>query len=473
MFNILKFVSMSNSNADNNNGNNGNVDNPINVSNIFGGDMAFDGKFDPSKDYNDDTDKGEGDADKGNANKGNDGKDGQDTKKAADTTKKPADVEGKKDAGNDDKPDTEDKNKKKDEGDGGKDSAYYLDDDGNLIDAAGKIVVKKDEIKTNDKGEIILPDGVEPPKGSADELPMIDIVKNKLAADFEFDFKDENGKPLTFDDTEEGLSQLVEYAINAGLDAERDNIFHDEPRVQAYYNHLKAGGSDSAFFTREQSWKGFALPADTVVDDNANRIRKDVIVNNFLTRFNYASAAEADKPAIRARAEKFAQMTEDAGNLVSESKVSLKDLQQLEIDTDKARDDRNREILKQREARNREHYNTIATTIKTGDLKGINIPANERQAFLDYVSKPITDKRETQSMLDRKKEAIELSLQLEYMRFKGFNLDDLVSAKANTIRARTLSARRNKVAVIANGSGDRGSGTGNVPISDIKLSKLL
>lgn len=459
---------MSNSNADNNNDNNGGNNAKINVNNLVGGDLNFDGKFDPNKDY---SDAGTGGADNADAGNG-----GDDTSKNG---KAPVQVAGKADgtgggAAGDDKGGKDgdtDKDKTKDAA-GDDNTAYYFDDAGNVVDAEGKVIINKEDIKKNEQGEIILPDGVTPPGGS-DDVPLIDFVKNKLVTDFALEFKDENGKPLVFEDTEEGLAALVEHAVIEGLEAERANIFEDEPRVQAYYNHLKAGGSETNFFTKTQSWKAVALPADNAMDDAANRVRKDIVLNNFLTRFGYNAASDADKPAIRARAEKFTQMTEDSGGLLAEAKTALTDLQNIEIAEEKALDAKNKQILAEREERKRQHYATIASAIKAGDLKGINIPAAEREAFLSYVSKDVTGKGETQSMLDRKKEPIELSLQLEYMRYKGFKLDDLIAAKATTLKAQTLSARRQKTAVVVAGNKSAGSDTTAVPIGDIKLSKLL
>ena len=466
--NVLNLCHMTNTNGNDNNqnngGNNGGDAGAINVSNLVGGDLNFDGKFDPNAD-GDNADANAGGANAGQGDGAGGGKAaapiaGKDGQAAGDNKDKGAEgADGK------------DKGKEKDDAAGGDTTTYYLDDDGNLTDAAGKIVVKKDDIKKNENGEIILPDGSA--GAGAGDAPLVDFVKNKLVADFEFEFKDEKGNPVVFPDTDEGIAQLVEHAILEGIDSERKNIFTEHPRVQSYFDHIRAGGTDSTFFNRSQSWKGVTLPADTVTDAAANSVRKDIVINNFLERFGYSSAPDAERPSIRARAEKFAQMTEDSGGLIGEAKTALTDLQNIEMATEKARDEKNKQILAEREARSVKHYNNIAAIVKAGDLKGINIPATERQAFLDYVSKDVTGKRETQSMLDRKKEELPLSLQLEYMRFKGFNLDDLVKAKATTMHAQTLSARRNRPAVVvAKVQGSAGGGD-TVDNSELKLSKLL
>ena len=88
------------------------------------------------------------------------------------------------------------------------------------------------------------------------------------------------------------------------------------------------------------------------------------------------------------------------------------------------------------------YWNNVNTIINSGDLKGITIPNTERTSFSDYVSKDVTGKGQSQEMVDKAKEDLALSLQLSYMRFKGFKLDDLIKVKAGTLHANTLSERR-------------------------------
>ena len=99
-------------------------------------------------------------------------------------------------------------------------------------------------------------------------------------------------------------------------------------------------------------------------------------------------------------------------------------------------------IKQQEEAKNLEAYwNNVNSVITNGKLKDINIPNAEKEDFFKYLAVPINSKGESQEMIDAEKEDEEDRLLLSYLRFKKFNLNDLVNLKAKTNRLEQLRSR--------------------------------
>ena len=92
-----------------------------------------------------------------------------------------------------------------------------------------------------------------------------------------------------------------------------------------------------------------------------------------------------------------------------------------------------RETQKQKYTEQKKFWDGIYTTIEDSkEFKGIAVPEREKNKFFDYLSKPVTKEGYTQRDVDHSKADMDIKLAIDYLMYKGFNLDKLIDKKART-----------------------------------------
>ncbi|PHS35721.1 MAG: hypothetical protein COA82_03660 [Alkaliphilus sp.] len=345
------------------------------------------------------------------------------------------------------------------EGDG---DGYSLNETGDLVDAEGNVVVTKDNIVRDEKtGDVILP-----------ETPLVEMIQTGLQEKFGVDLVGEDGKPMVFADTDEGMAAMTEAIIERVGNTNQDNWVKQNPRLEKYANHVKAGGTDANFFSANSVWRSATLPDADDKSDEAVAIRKDTITKNFLNNFGFDAATPEKKIVIAKRARMFVEAIEDGDALTSEATESLGSLQAEEQAFEDARDSANLNAIQKQQDANTQLWRDIGTTVKTGKLGDLTIPDADRQKFLDYLSKDVTGQGESQEAVDRAKEDLSLTLQLSYFRYKGFDLAQLVKLKATQSKGVTLRSRGARRVSVVNNRQQNGSINKSGNISDISVNTL-
>lgn len=345
-------------------------------------------------------------------------------------------------------------------------SDYFLNEKGDIVDTAGKVIVTADKVQKDAEGNAILPDSLDTPK-------LIEGLSSGVKDKLGVELVDEKGTALVFEDTEEGILNFTIETAKRVVAQEQQKLFAQYPKVYDYLQHIIANGSDEAFFDNSKpSWKDTKLPEDTKIDDATNAIRKQVITDNYLERYGYYTADQSKKAGIMQAAKDYVTMIEDSGKLVSYAKPALTDLQEMESTREQERNTANAAQIKAQQDKSKQYWNNVGETIKQGDLKGIKVPESERDAFAKYVSVDVTGKGQTQEALDAANSELALNLQLAYMRFKKFNLEDLIKVKSTENKIDAL--RKRKIILRPHSTHRNDSGDGGVASSKVpKLSELL
>lgn len=339
---------------------------------------------------------------------------------------------------------------------------HTIDDDGNLVDPEGNILGAADSFETDDDGNYIIP-----------EVPLISTVQAGIETELGLNLVDESGNPMMFEDTEAGMTQMVQAAASVIAEQEKANWLETFPDLEKYYTHIAAGNSKESFFSVGNQWRETQLPADDVATEEANTLRKNVIVEEFLKNYDYDNASADQKTALRNRATKLVGMYEDDGTLATEAKYSLNGLQGRETAQESERDAANRQKINADKQARTEYWNNLANTVKSGDLGDISIPTVDRQAFLDYIGKDVTGNGESQEMLDMRDESPAKTLQLSYLRFKKFSLGHLVGLRKQSAKANTLSQKRSRSVKVASTQGGRSSHVAsNNDVSKININNI-
>ena len=319
---------------------------------------------------------------------------------------------------------------------------YTIDAEGNAIAADGTVFRTATEL-----AELIAQNGSEP------------SVLNQLQTRFGFDFKDENGNPIVFDDNEEGIAAYVETVVQSRVKeaqtAAINNLFETYPQVEQVINHLKLNGTLDDFVEipdRSQI---------TVSKDNEEQQA------TFIREEWKLSGKKGD-------VNKFIDYCKNAGILYDtavESKEAVDSIYESRLAEQKAQVEAKEAAAA---AEEKAYWDNVEKTISKGELLGYSIPEQiqcnkdgkkvmlSRKDFLKYVSTPVDSEGNTAYMLDEAKVDSDARMQDDllkaFLRFTGGDYASLVGMAVNkqkVLSIRTAAAQTTgKRTVIINSKGN-------------------
>ena len=130
---------------------------------------------------------------------------------------------------------------------------------------------------------------------------------------------------------------------------------------------------------------------------------------------------------------------EDSGKLQTKADSALKALAQAQAQHKEQMLEDQRKQQQNYVAEQQKFWDGVYDTIdKSKEFKGISIPEREKSKFFDYLSKPVTKEGYTQRDLDHNESDMDVKLAIDYLMFKGFNLDKIINKKARTKSTRAL-----------------------------------
>ena len=313
--------------------------------------------------------------------------------------------------------------------------AAGIDANGNLVNEQGQVVLSKDSLdKYIDTGEVLLDAQgnqidetgkiIKPASEVNVANTIIELSKNAIEQELGFTLLDSEGKPKSYSNSVEGSTELLkDVATNATVNAVTA-FLNSNPELKDIYFHLANGGKLEEYTSSNIDY--------TAVDvTTLDRTGKLNYIKQSFEQQGLKNAGSLIKTLEQSSDEALTQAAADA----------IITLKQVSEDA-KAEREREYQLNQQKEAQALEEYwNNVNSVITNGKLKDINIPNAEKDDFFKYLAVPINSKGESQEMIDAEKESEEDRLLLSYLRFKKFNLNDLVNLKAKTNRLEQLRSR--------------------------------
>ena len=313
--------------------------------------------------------------------------------------------------------------------------AAGIDANGNLVNEQGQVVLSKDSLdKYIDTGEVLLDAQgnqidetgkiIKPASEVNVANTIIELSKNAIEQELGFTLLDSEGKPKSYSNSVEGSTELLkDVATNATVNAVTA-FLNSNPELKDIYFHLANGGK-LADYTASN------IDYTTVDVTTLDRTGKLNYIKQSFEQQGLKNAGSLIKTLEQSSDEALTQAAADA----------IITLKQVSEDA-KVQREREYQLNQQKEAQALEEYwNNVNSVITNGKLKDINIPNAEKDDFFKYLAVPINSKGESQEMIDAEKESEEDRLLLSYLRFKKFNLNDLVNLKAKTNRLEQLRSR--------------------------------
>ena len=313
--------------------------------------------------------------------------------------------------------------------------AAGIDANGNLVNEQGQVVLSKDSLdKYIDTGEVLLDAQgnqidetgkiIKPASEVNVANTIIELSKNAIEQELGFTLLDSEGKPKSYSNSVEGSTELLkDVATNATVNAVTA-FLNSNPELKDIYFHLANGG-------KLDDYTASNIDYTTVDVTTLDRTGKLNYIKQSFEQQGVKNAGSLIKTLEQSSDEALTQAAADA----------IITLKQVSEDA-KVQREREYQLNQQKEAQALEEYwNNVNSVITNGKLKDINIPNAEKDDFFKYLAVPINSKGESQEMIDAEKEDAEDRLLLSYLRFKKFNLNDLVNLKAKTNRLEQLRSR--------------------------------
>lgn len=321
------------------------------------------------------------------------------------------------------------------------------DDDGNLVNTKGEIIVKKEDVAAHLEKQ-----GKEKDKGKPGDEAIVTKVQKAIG----IEVKDENGKPVVYEDTEEGLVNYTADAITVGVEAQINSFLEQNPRLVAFARHLAAGKNEADFFSLPNSdWS-----KAKIVDGDAGKEGRLEIIKANVVRKGFSEK----------EAKEYVDMIVGSGKEAEKAKEALVELQAWQTKQTEEQDKADAKARKEEEEKTLNYWNAVKDIVVTkGNLEDINIPVGIRQDFFDYLSKPVEGTK-SQATLDIEKESAARRLQTQLFRYLKYDVSKLVQSEAYRKRAEDLKSKfkqQNQATPHRKIVRKVGSGGGNVTISNL------
>jgi|688.fasta_scaffold45757_2 hypothetical protein len=226
-------------------------------------------------------------------------------------------------------------------------------------------------------------------------------------------------------DTEEGLVEFTKDIAQNIAEDQLNELFQQFPLVQKHLDFVLAGGDSEKFF---QAYNPNLDYSQYEIDQNDSRTQKAFVSEYFKSKGH-------DEEFIKDMLEDY----EDSGKLYDKAVVAQKQLATIQSkEREQIVEQQKREKQEQEKAQE-EFWENVASTIDQGkEFAGIRIPEKEKAKFFDYISAPVDKSGRTRRDMDYSNSELDVKLAIDYLMYKGMNLQDIITTKAKTESVKSL-----------------------------------
>lgn len=231
-----------------------------------------------------------------------------------------------------------------------------------------------------------------------------------------------------YDDTSEGLANMTVDVASQMAGEKVDEVLKKFPMVKQHLEYVLSGGQSQDFMQAHDP----NLDYEKVkFEEDDHRSQKAVLSDYFTLKGH-------DKEFVK----EMVQDYEDNGKLFKKAEAAKQALA-------KAQGEHRGQLMEKQNAQRKEQqtqmtdfWNGVADTIQNSEeFSGITVPDREKEGFFNYLSAPVNQQGMTKRDVDHQEAPLETKLAIDYLMFKGFNLDKLINTKARTKSVRSLRDR--------------------------------
>lgn len=228
-----------------------------------------------------------------------------------------------------------------------------------------------------------------------------------------------------YEDTAEGLTALTKDIAGKMASQQLDEVLENFPLVKNHLEYVLNGGESQQFM---QAY-------DPNMDYNKMSIDEDDVRSQKALLADYFSIKGHDQEFI----DEMVQDYSDSGKLYNKSEAARQALGKVQAQQQEQMVEQQKEASRKQMEEQQNFWDGVATTIKDStEFAGLTVPQREKNKFFDYLSKPVNKEGYTQRDIDHANAEMEKKLAIDYLMFKGFNLDQIINTKARTKNTKSL-----------------------------------
>jgi len=232
----------------------------------------------------------------------------------------------------------------------------------------------------------------------------------------------------TYDDTTEGLVQMTKDIASTMADERIEEVMEKFPLVKQHLQYVLQGGESQNFMN---AYDPNADYNKLTIDKEDTRSQK-AILGDYLTTKGH------EKEFINEMLEDF----EDTGKLYSKAEAARKALGKHQEATRGQMLEKQQEEQAAKAEELQEFWDEVADTIEESrEFAGLQVTEKDKSKFYNYLSRPVTEEGYTQRDVDHQEAEMEKKLAIDYLMFKGFDLNSIINTKARTKSVQSLKER--------------------------------
>ena len=261
-----------------------------------------------------------------------------------------------------------------------------------------------------------------------------------------------------YDDTTEGLVALTKDVGAQMAEEQLDALFQKYPLIRNHLDYVMNGGDSQNFMTMYDPRSDYS---------KVNLNKDDVQLQKYVLG-EYFKTKGHDKSFVEDLLEDY----EDSGKLHTKATQAQKALVEAQQKQRAAALEQQKQQQVKARKEQKQFWDDVYNTIdESQDFKGITVPEREKKKFFNYLSKPVTKEGYTQRDIDHSESKMDVKLAIDYLMFKGFNLDTIIDKKARTKSVKTLKDKiRGHKESLKSAKGARRTSSKPVDIDDLDLS---
>tara|TARA_R110000824_G_scaffold25539_2_gene88973 strand:+ start:3064 stop:4155 length:1092 start_codon:yes stop_codon:yes gene_type:complete len=262
-------------------------------------------------------------------------------------------------------------------------------------------------------------------KSSDDEDSVDDTVVSEVLSKLGYELDSE------FADTADGLADMTKEVASKMADDRIDEVLEAFPLVKEHLQYVLAGGASTNFmkaYDPNLDYSTFELAEDDVRSQKA-------ILSDYFTEKGH------DKEFIKEMLEDY----EDSGKLHGKADAAKQALGKQQSAQREQLVQQEKQARATEAAQQEEFWGGVADTIKNSkEFSGLQVSEKEKGKFFNYLSQPVDKNGYTQRDLDHANAEMETKLAIDYLMYKGFNLEKIINTKAKTKQSKSLRDKISK-----------------------------
>jgi len=252
-----------------------------------------------------------------------------------------------------------------------------------------------------------------------DESNEDSTVVSEILTAFGYDPENE------YEDTSEGLINMTKDIAGQLADERVEEVMQKFPLVREHLEYVLNGGES----------QNFMQAYDPNLDYNQMQLPQDDIRSQKAILSEYFSLKGHDQEFTTGMINDYS----DSGKLHAKADQARQALGKVQAQQKSQMVNQQKHQRAQQYENQQQFWGEVAQTLENSqEFAGLTVPEKEKSKFFNYLSKPINQDGYTQRDMDHANAEIDKKLAIDYLMFKGFNLDQIINTKARTKNTKSL-----------------------------------